>query len=393
MPLIMFVNFLPCPDGFALSQVGSCECVIRLQKYTNSCNINDRTISHSGEFWVGFDNQSQDLILHPHCPFDYCRSEAVSFSLKFTDKQCADNRSGTLCGACKPGYSLNLGSSQCSRCTNIFLLLFLPFAVAGFLLVLLLLTCRVTVAAGTISGLIFYGNMVAVNRSVFFPSGKTNVLTMFIAWLNLDLGIRICFFNGMDAYTQTWLQFLFPLYIWLLVSVITLVSYYSTKIARIIGPTNPVSVLATLFLLSYTKLLRTIIATFSFTTLAYPNERTVVWAHDGNIGYLEGKHIALFLAGLLAFLFLFLPYTLLLLFGQCIVPRSNHKILSCFNNPKVRSFFDAYHAPYKEKHRYWTGLLLLLHFFLFIISAVIDINSPRDPSVNLLFWALRVLVS
>ena len=385
IPLTMFVNFLPCPDGFALSQLGSCECALRLQKYTNSCNINDRTISRSGEFWVGFDNQSHDLILHPHCPFDYCTLEAVSFSLNSTDLQCANNRSGTLCGACKPGCSLNLGSKQCSPCSSIFLLLFLPFAVAGFLLVLLLLICRVTVAAGTISGLIFYGNMVAVNRSVFFPSGETNVLTVFVAWINLDLGIRICFFNGMDTYTQTWLQFVFPLYIWLLVGAITLVSYYSTTIARIIGPTNPVSVLATLFLLSYTKLLRTIIATFSFTTLAYPNERTVVvWAHDGNIGYLEGKHIGLFLAGLLAFLLLFLPYTLLLLFGQCIVARSNHKMLSWSNNPKVRSFLDAYHAPYKDQHRYWAGLLLLLRFFLFIISAVVDINSPRDPSVNLL---------
>ena len=178
---------------------------------------------------------------------------------------------------------------------------------------------------------------------------------------------------------------MFPLYIWLLVGIITLVSYYSTTFARIIGSTNPISVLATLFLLSYTKLLRTIIATFSSTSLDYPNGRSVtVWVYDGSIGFLEGKHIALFLAGLLVFLFLFLPYTLLLLFGQCIEARSNHRLLSWANSLKVKSFLDAYHAPYKNRHRYWTGLLLLLRFVLFIISAVININSPKDPSVNLL---------
>ncbi len=156
-----------------------------------------------------------------------------------------------------------------------------------------------------------------------------------------------------------------------------------------IGPTNPISVLATLFLLTYTKLIRTIIAILSFTTLDYPNDRSVlVWAYDGNIGYLEGKHISLFLAGLLAFLFLFLPYTLLLLFGQCIVAASNHRLLSWANNLKFRYFLDAHHAPYKTQHCYWSGLLLLIRFLLFIISAVISINSPRDPSVNLLVLAI-----
>ncbi len=181
----------------------------------------------------------------------------------------------------------------------------------------------------------------------------------------------------------------FPFYIWLLVCATTVVAYYSTKVARLIGPTNPVSVLATLFLLSYTKLIRTIIGIFSFTTLDYPNDRTVpVWAYDGNIGYLEGKHIPLFLAGLLAVLFLFLPYTLLLLFGQCIVAASNHRLFSWASNLNLRSFLYAHHAPYKTQHRYWTGLLLLIRFLLFITSSVISINSPRDPSVNLLVLAI-----
>ena len=389
IPFSILVKFLPCPDGFEMSRFGSCECDRRLQKYTNSCDITSKHFTRNGDFWIGFDNRSRDLILHPHCSFDYCKLEAVSFQLDSRDLQCAYGRSGMLCGACKSGLSLNLGSSQCSHCSNMFLFILLAFATAGFLLVIFLFTCEVTVAAGTTSCLIFYANVLAVNRTVFNPSGETNILTVFIAWLNLDLGIETCFFDGMDAYIQTWLQFVFPLYIWLLVGIVTLVSYYSTTFARIIGPTNPISVLATLFLLSYTKLLRTIIATSSSTSLDYPNGRSVtVWVYDGSIGFLEGKHIALFLAGLLVFLLLFLPYTLLLLFGQCIEARSNHRLLSWANSLKVKSFLDAYHAPYKNRHRYWTGLLLLLRFILFIISAVININSPRDPSVNLLVLAI-----
>ena len=92
--------------------------------------------------------------------------------------------------------------------------MFIPFALAGIALVFLLLIFKLTVAAGTINGLIFYANVVAVNRSIFFPPNETNILTVFIAWLNLDLGIETCFFDGMDDYVKTWLQFVFPLYVW-----------------------------------------------------------------------------------------------------------------------------------------------------------------------------------
>ena len=70
---------------------------------------------------------------------------------------------------------------------------------------------------GTINGLIFYANVIAVNQSIFFPSEDTNLLTIFGAWLNLDLGIETCFYDGMDAYARVWLQFVFPVYVWTLV--------------------------------------------------------------------------------------------------------------------------------------------------------------------------------
>jgi len=164
----------------------------------------------------------------------------------------ANSRSGFLCGQCRPHFSLVLGNSKCLQCSSLNILLLIPFALAGIALVLLLLIFKLTVAAGTINGLIFYANIVTVNHAIFFPHNQTNVLTVFIAWLNLDLDIETCFFDGMDAYIKTWLQFIFPLYIWSLVGLVIIVSDYSSKIARLFG-SNPVAVLATLFLLSYAK--------------------------------------------------------------------------------------------------------------------------------------------
>ena len=100
--------------------------------------------------------------------------------------------------------------------SNLYLLLLIVFALAGLLLIIFLITLNLTVSEGTINGIIFYANIVHINRSIFFPSTEANPLAIFIAWLNLDLGIETCFYNGMDAYAKAWLQFVFPVYIWLI---------------------------------------------------------------------------------------------------------------------------------------------------------------------------------
>ena len=361
----------------------SCVCEPRLAQYTgkHKCTITNVvgniTRDSGQQFWVGYDDQSHGLILNPLCPFDYCVSRAVNFSLNNTYMQCAHNRSGLLCGACEKGYSRVLGTSHCKQCTNRHLILLIPFALMGVALVFLLLVCKLTVATGTLSGLVFYANIVGANRTIFLPVESTDVFSIFIAWLNLDFGIETCFYNGMDAYSKTWLQFLFPAYIWVLVGLIILVSHFSHRFAILLG-NNPVSVLATLILLSYTKILRTI---FYITYLEYPICNRRVWLYDANIDYLSGKHIPLFLVAVLVFLFLFLPYTLLLLFGQWLQAISHLRLFSWANSARLKPFMDSYHVPYKAKHRYWPGLLLVLRFVLLLVFAL---NPQQDPSVNLL---------
>ena len=190
--------------------------------------------------------------------------------------------------------------------------------------------------------------MQALLQSIIQPSchpKKTNILTVFIAWLNLDLGMETCFFDGMDEYIKTWLQFVFPLYVCSLVVMLIIGSEYLLRITKVFG-SNPVAVLATLFLLSYAMLLHTIIAALYPTYLDYPNEvRVAVWQYDGNVLYIHGKHIGVFLVALLTFLVLFLPYTFLLTFGLWLQTKSNQ----CFffywiNNPRIILMLTRHHT-------------------------------------------------
>ena len=110
------------------------------------------------------------------------------------------------------GLSNVLGSSRCIKCSGAYLSLLIPFALAGITLVAFLLLCKLTVTVGSINGLIFYANIIAVNRSIW----TAKCPTIFIAWLNLDLGIETCFYDRIDTctYVRAWLQFVFPLYMW-----------------------------------------------------------------------------------------------------------------------------------------------------------------------------------
>ena len=372
-----------CPLGFNISKSErSCVCEPRLIPYTNQCNIingvGQITRDSDDMFWVGHD-QSHELILHPHCPFDYCVNDTVVFPLNNTDIQCAHNRAGILCGACKTDYSLVLGTFQCSKCNKKYynLTLLIPFALMGVALVFLLFVCKLTVATGTLSGLVFYANIVEDNRNIFLPVESTNGLSIFIAWLNLDFGIETCFYDGMDAYSKTWLQFVFPAYILVLVGFIILISHYSQWFANLLG-SNPVSVLATLILLSYAKVIRTVIAAVPFTDILYQDYYRRAWLYDANVDYITGKHFALFLVAVIFFLFFFLS-TLLLLFGQWLQAISHLRFFSWVN--RLKPFMDSFHAPYKPKHRYWPGLLLVLRFVLLL---VFTFNFQRDPSINML---------
>ena len=243
-----------CPFGFEISNKSkSCDCEELKQTTTTiTCNVATNTITRQGKIWIG--NISDCVIVRTPCPLDYCNTAQVSFSLTDPDPQCALNRTGILCGRCRDGLSLALGSNNCIQCPEFsYLALIIPFAAAGFGLVALLMVLNLTVSIGTINGLIFYASIVKISEStgIFFPNGPIPVLSQFIAWLNLDLGIETCFYHGMTAYAKVWLQFVFPLYIWFIIATIIVLCRYSTWLSNKIGG-NVVQVLATLILLSFT---------------------------------------------------------------------------------------------------------------------------------------------
>ena len=373
-----------CPTGFILTNMPPYFCTCHPTLQVNGitvCIITNHIgwIYRTGTVWVSDSftgNETNSFVVHQYCTYDYCKPENISVDLNFPETQCLFNHSGVLCGGCYGNLSLALGTSRCLPCDNRYTSLLLVFGLAGLALVFFIKVLDITVAKGTISGLIFYANIVWANKSILFQTTETlhpvyQILTTFIAWLNLDLGIETCFINRLDAYWKTWLQFVFPLYVWTITGAIIIASHYSTRASKLFG-NNSVPVLATLILLSYTKLLRTIITSLGFSLLNYPGGTRVVWSFDGNIPYFSAAHKIMFLVALSALLLLWLPYTTILLTLQWLRRKSYLKPLRWIN--RWKPFFDAYFGQLKPKHYYWVVRVILLVLFASTSAIVPRIN-------------------
>ena len=378
----------PCPMGFSLHKIDrNCICQERTLALGLTCDLTSIKLRRNIQQWVGITHEHTNstqkdtgVLIHQYCPSSYCK-ESLLFRLEDEDELCAFNRSGILCGGCRINFSRVVGSSECKVFSNSLLLLAAtPFwLLSGILLVIFLMSLDLTVSAGTINGLVFYINMIHAQHSTFFTTTVSNLfLSKFISWLNLDQGIELCLYNGLDTYTITWLQFLFPLYIWTIAAILIVSSHYSTRVSRLIG-NNTVPVLATLFLITYAKIFRLIIDVISFTTITYPDGyMSTVWLTDGNLTYFSGNHIPLFLIALI-FLLFSLVYTLTLLIIQLLNKISHYHVV--FWVDKLKPLFEAHTRPYKANHRYWTGLLLIVRI---VLLTIFSLNRINNPTINLL---------
>lgn len=113
--ITVHVKLQNCSRGFELSiDNDRCICDRRLALYfTDSvvCDVQSQTLNRKGSSWLRYDEKH--LKLRTHCPLDYCEVNSDTISLLFPDKQCANHRTGVICGACQDNYSIALGNSKC----------------------------------------------------------------------------------------------------------------------------------------------------------------------------------------------------------------------------------------------------------------------------------------
>ena len=399
-----------CPIGFSInSSQGSCTCSQSVSRENVTCDIVSLNITHNGLLWIGtYDTSTpfnanatnpNECIINEDCLL-YCSPNPVTFKLNDTDTQCVDNRGQRMCGSCRDGYSLLIGSNKCGHCHDNYMMIawIALFAVMGVLLVVLLIALNLTVSVGTLNGLLFYANIVKLYEPVFSRKGALPVLSQVISWINLDFGFEVCFYNGMDSYVKQWLQFAFPLYLWVVIIVIIQLCKRYGKISRLMG-SHAVPVLSTLFLLSYTKLVRTIVIVLHKreVTLHCTNESVVsvsLWYGDPNVEYAKGKHAGIFGFALFVSIIFIIPYTLFLLFSPLFEKYlSNYKLFKKFWS-RFKPIIDAYSGPMKDQYRFWPGLLLVARIPILLSVTLVDtLIQSHNFLLSMLLTVLAIVLS
>ena len=414
VPTIVNVTLLPCGLGFSYrADNNSCECSKLYQENGVSCNISSGTFSRNKQ-WLGKYNNKTAMVVT--CPLIYCKDVPL-VNLTSDDLQddviCSGNRAGPLCGKCKEGFSLGFGSSNCvDYCTNTWLASILLYAAMGAVLVIILFVLNLTVTQGTLYGLIFYANVLIGNRDVLLSNSVQRAGAVFY-FITLDLGFieqPLCFLASMDQVTKTGLQFVFPVYLVLIVCVVYLICKYccsyttgiehgSMKASRLnsigqfIGG-RVTSVIATLLYLSYSSLLRTVIEILSPAEIKLDGNETsiTVWRYDGSVNYLQdSRYDELFAVAILVLILLLLYTGILILMPLADLFSGHSKLLLCISsvfNHYLKPFADACYGPFKGKWRVWLGLRLCVLVILYGITASFGSDKP-----TLVYWLQSLIMA
>ena len=363
--ILLRVRLTACVVGFTHSE-SQCVCDDRLSSRGISCD-GDFTVDHKS--WLGpihdRSNISNDDLTVATCVLNYCEDGSKEIQSGEWDSQCREgfHRAGLLCGHCEEGYSLQLGTNACARCTNwsIFLLAF--FLLAGLFLVFILGLLQISVAEGFFVAIIFYSNIITL-YAVYFNDNEITGINFLTSFLSLNFGIPACFYDGMDSLVVVALQLVFVGYLFLL----ALVHIFVDKripfklIDKMNQKYSPSKTFATLIIISYVSILQSSVGILSFAVVeTFDGHRHIRWYIDPTVPYFQGFHAVLSIAAILLLFLFLLPVPILLTFCSRAIYRWRY-----FN--KFKPLYDALYAPFKVKFRLWLGFQLFVRIVLFIFA-------------------------
>ena len=389
------ISLNSCPLGFRLdNSLGACVCsdlfthITDFEEKAFICNIDRNMFSKPAalNLWIGTDLTGKEFLV-AYCNPRYCNvgsqfdllhlnrtgSYISSSTSSETLSLCYGYRTGDLCGECITNHSVVFGSTECKICSSdLWPLTSIIYIAAGPLLVFLLYALKLTLTTGTLNGIIFYAQITNVVITGYLNTpcpdcGRELFLvklsTMFISWLNLNLGFPLCFYNGMTELWKAGLCLVFPFYLLLIVGILIVLSHFSTKVSNRLSHSS-IQVLVTVVHLSFTKLLQAVIDVFSSSLIFVEGKQTrEVWYNSGAVLYASTEHKSLMIVTSVLVGAILLPYMVLMLFGKFFLKVDRLR-------EYVRPFFEAIHAPYKGRKWYWFALQQLFVLIVYIFETI-----------------------
>ena len=386
------VEVRKCPAGFEFDKSSRrCQCMKLLNATGVTCYVSSLEFEVPHNTWLGY-VESSLTVLHT-CPSPYCRFNFnVSAPIRIPVKnntfdmqlQCSSvlNRGGIGCRTCKAGYSEMFGiSSTCMQCTNDLTVIPLVLTlIAGVLLTWTIAYFRLTVSQGYIYGILLYCNILSVHAS-HLTTWNPRYALLISSWLTLNIGVDICFYNGMTSVGRVGFGFVFPTYLFSILLIITIISRFDkpscckrNKCSCSVVHFSTIQMFSTLLILCYTRVMETSVealAPFVITDL-YGN-KTFRWFTDLEVRYfLDKGHGVIVAIGLIGIFYaVALPLFLL-------VPKLayNQRFLRI-----LKPIYDVLWEPFQPHLRCWLSIQLLFITVAFCLQFFVQ--PPHNIAVIL----------
>ena len=378
-----------CPLGVLYNSASSsCICDPKLSSRSILCDNSTFEVTVPDHVWMGTivgdraANSEEDVIV-ARCNMRYCREGSKRFDQDNFNSQCSPDlrRSGLLCGGCAPNTSALLGSNSCRKCSDYSLLLILVFGLAGILLFITIALLGFTIDKGWINVVLFYCNFLSLRGSVLLMSRNSmdDIIFMPSSLISLQLGVGICFYDGMTPLAKIGLQLVFPVYLYVLMAIFALLCRKYYWLSERFSPTTT---FVTLLIMCYISTLTTCITILAKKTVySLDDKSSVRWLTDANQEYFVDYHIPLVLIAAVLMVVYVIPFPFLMLFPKLLYRYAK----------KFIPFYDALWAPYKPKYRFWLGLRLIIRLVLFSLPELIYYSLIITTWVLLIILYLQLV--
>lgn len=354
-----------CNVGFEQTDSKTCSCISSTVSGISKCSANFKDVFLKRGYWGG---TVEDKFSTYPCPTHYCNfSKGDSFFRYDAETMCTVGRNGTsvLCGACKDGYSVNLGNEQCRQsCSNSHLWLAVAFCLVTPLLVLIVFRIDLDIFTTYLNTWLYS------YQTILFLLREGQYLDPFISFVigvaNWELRVGgTCLYKGMTNLQKLGVNYIFPSYVLLLLVVLAKIARHrpGCYINRTVS-----HAFCTLLVLCYTNV--TIIS-FNIVHYVHMQGRWVLYA-DGNIDFVRDwkTHLPFTIIACLWIVLFVIFVPLLLLFTPWFLRRFPY-----LNN--FRLYFDTFQRCFKVTYRWFAAYYFICRIYILLIALYVPFSPLK----------------
>ena len=323
-------------------------------------------------YWIGY--LTEEHYTSSICPNNYCSSEHTETSPGYyslhgkLDDQCSSHRTGVACGKCKSGYTLAYDSPDCinkDKCsagmTILVIVLTILYWIGIVAVVFGLMYFQFQISSGYAYGIIYYYSIVDILLvSDVSKEGfqLVSILSSF-AKLTPQLFGELCFVEGLSGIDQQFIHYSHALAVSLILLIIVLVTRYSARLTRFVGPCI-IRVICILLLLSYTSLASTSLQLLR--PLTFDDVDEVRTYSSPDIKYFTGRHLVYAIVAILCEVIIVIGLPMFLLLEPFLRRR--------VNLVRIKPLVDQFQGCYKDKYRWFAAYYLICRQVIILIVYV-----------------------